>query len=144
MIPNDLGKRIRAARAYAGLEIDVLADAMSLTPQLLGRIEAGVEALPDDDARSVIRGVAGITRLPEAIFTVDLATLRGEESPTSIAEALSAKIDAALERMDEVIAQAEQQMTRGAEQLDRFIAHQHEDRDLLRTIADHVGVDRGE
>lgn len=137
MIPNDFGKRVRGARAYAGLHLDSLADAMAITPQLLGRIEAGVEQLADDDARAIIRGVAAITRLPEALFTVDLATLEGEEAPQTVV----AKVDEALGQMHDVIAEARSQMRRGKEQLDRFIAHQHEDRDLWREIARKVGVD---
>jgi hypothetical protein len=42
--------------------------------------------------------------------------------------------------MDHVIAEAEKQMSRGKEQLDRFIASREPDRELLRRIAAHLDI----
>lgn len=138
---EDFGRRLRAASAYAGLTVEQVADALGMTPAALGRVEAGAEKLEDDERRALMGAVARVTGLPEAFFTISLAQLVGEEIPEAIVAGLSRKIDEALARMDLVIAQAEAQMTRGKEQLDRFIAHQHEDRDLWRRIAEKVGVD---
>jgi transcriptional regulator with XRE-family HTH domain len=98
-VGDDLGKRIRAARAYAGLSQETLADGISLTLHAMQRIEAGVEQLAEDDRRSLVRGVAASTGLPEQFFTVDYASLAAEEAPE---EELSS-LGAALERIDLVL-----------------------------------------
>jgi transcriptional regulator with XRE-family HTH domain len=137
---DDLGKRIAAARAYAGISQEVLADGISLTIHAIQRLEAGVEDLSESDRWSVIRAVAASTRLPDAFFTADFDTLAHDEPPEQKLDRLEHKIDAALKRMDDVVAEAENQMTRGKEQLDRFIAAQEPDRDLLRRVAAHLDV----
>jgi transcriptional regulator with XRE-family HTH domain len=140
-VTEDFGRRLRAASAYAGLTVDQVADALGMTPAALGRIEAGAEQLEGDERRALMGAVARVTGLPEAFFTISLAQLVGEEVPESIVDGLSRKIDEALAAMDLVVAEAQEQMTRGKDQLDRFISHQHEDRDLWRKIAEKVGVD---
>lgn len=140
-VGDDLGKRITAARAYAGLSQETLADGVSLTLHAIQRIEAGVEQLTPGDRRSLIRTVAASTRLPEQFFTVDYSDLAAEKAPEDELARLEAKIDTALERMDRVVEEAETQMTRGKEQLDRFVEVQQPERDLLRRIAEHLGVE---
>jgi transcriptional regulator with XRE-family HTH domain len=139
-LPDDIGKRIAAARAYAGIDVESLADAISLTPPLVRRIEAGLQDLPEGDQWSMIHAVAGTTRLPEQFFTVEWTTLVGVAPPEDRLAQLERTVAAALVRMDRVVAEAESQMTRGKKQLDRFIEHQAPDRELLRKIAEHLGI----
>jgi transcriptional regulator with XRE-family HTH domain len=140
-VGDDLGKRIAAARAYAGISLETLADGISLTPYAIQRIEAGIETLSQGDRRSLVKSVAASTRLPEQFFTVDYAELAAEKAPEDELARLEGKIDTALERMDRVVEEAEGQMTRGKKQLDRFIEVQQPERDLLRRIAEHLGVE---
>jgi transcriptional regulator with XRE-family HTH domain len=137
---DDLGKRIAAARAYAGISQEVLADGISLTIHAVQRLEAGVEDLSESDRWSVIRAVAASTRLPDAFFTADFDSLIHDEPPEQKLDRLEHKIDQALERMDQVVAEADRQMTRGKEQLDRFVQAQERDRDLHRKIAEQLGI----
>jgi transcriptional regulator with XRE-family HTH domain len=138
--PADFGKRIAAARAYSGIDLDSLADSLSLSPHALHRIEAGLEDLDETQRWGLIKAIAAATRLPEQFLTVDFDSLATDEPPERKLDQLEAKIDAALARMDEVVAEAEGQMTRGKKQLDRFIEHQQPERDLLRRIAEHLNI----
>jgi transcriptional regulator with XRE-family HTH domain len=140
-VGDDLGKRIAAARAYAGISQEVLADAISLTLHAVQRIEAGVEELKEGDRWSPHHTEAAATRLPEQFFTVDFEDLQADRAPEDRLSALEQKIDTALARMDQVVVDAEGQMTRGKTQLDRFIEHQKPERDLLRRIAEHLDVE---
>lgn len=134
-LPHDIGKRITAARAYAGIDVEGLADAVGLSAPLLRRIEAGLEDLREGDWWSTIHAVAGTTRLPEQFFTVEWDTLAGAAPPEDRLAELEEKVNVALARMDRVVAEAEAQMTRGKEQLDRFIEAQGPDRAMLYRIA---------
>lgn len=140
-LPDDIGKRIAAARAYAGIDVESLADAISLTPPLVRRIEAGLQDLPEGDKWSMIHAVAGATRLPEQFFTVEWSTLAGAAPPEDRLAQLERLVRVALSQMDRVVAEADAQMSRGKGQLDRFIEHQAPDRDLLRKIASHLGIE---
>lgn len=137
---DDLGKRIAAARAYAGISQDGLADSISVSKHALQRIEAGLEEFGESERWALIHAIALATRLPEQFFTVDFTVLKGDEPPEEKLDRLEAKIDAALARMDDVVKEAENQMSRGKEQLDRFIDAQQPERDLLRLIAEHLGI----
>lgn len=103
--PDDLGQRVRAARAYAGISREMLADAMGLKSATLGRIEAGVEPLAGDDRRAIIHSVATVTGIPEAAFTVDYAELVGEPSPETTLHQLERKLDETLAEMREMVAE---------------------------------------
>jgi transcriptional regulator with XRE-family HTH domain len=140
MSAEDLGKRITAARSYAGIDIPSLADAISVTPAALQRWEAGLEELAEGDMWTLIKAIADATRLPEQFFTVDFQSLVGEEPPEARLARLERKVDEALARMDLVAAEADRQMTRGKKQLDRFIANMEPERELLRRIAAHLDV----
>jgi len=131
---DDLGKRIAAARAYAGLSAESLADSINLTPTAINRLEAGVEELDGEEHWAVIKNVSAATGCPVAFFTTDFAALASGEAPSERLERLEQKVDEALSRMDDVVREAENQMTRGKEQLDRFIAAQDADRDTLHRI----------
>jgi transcriptional regulator with XRE-family HTH domain len=137
---DDLGKRIAAARAYAGLSPETLADSISLTAAAIHRIEAGLEKLPEEERWSVIRAVSAATDCPIAFFTTDFASLDAGVPPEQKLARLEGQVDNALRRMDEVIREAKDQMNRGKDQLDRFIEHQAPDHDLLLRIAEHLGV----
>jgi transcriptional regulator with XRE-family HTH domain len=138
---KDLGKRIRAARAYAGIGQENLADSIGVSPHLLQRVEAELEEFGESERWSLIRAIAQATRLPEQWFTVDFDSLAREEAPEDKLGRLEGKVDAALARMDQVVAEAEDQMTRGKLQLDRFIETQATDRGLLHRIASRLDVD---
>jgi len=137
---DDLGRRIAAARAYAGLSAESLADSINMTPTAINRLEAGIEELDGEEYWAVIKNVSAATACPVAFFTTDFASLARGEAPTERLESLEKKIDDALERMNCVADEADQQMARGKEQLDRFIEHQAPDRELLRAIATHLGL----
>jgi len=139
-LPDDIGQRIAAARAYAGLSREALADSLGLTPAALQRLEAGVTDLRVEQQWGMLSAVAEATRVPLQAFTTDFGVLDGTMPPDERLSQLEAKIDQALARMDDVAKEADFQMTRGKEQLDRFIETQQSDRDLLRRIAEHVGV----
>lgn len=141
MSAEDLGKRVSAARAYRGMDVASLADAVGLTPTLLQRFEVGTEELSDEAERSLLEAVAEVTRLPVQFFTVAFAGLADEGAPSSRLHTLEQKVDEALARMDLVVAEAEGQMTRGKKQLDRFIKTMGPDRELIRAIARHLGVE---
>jgi transcriptional regulator with XRE-family HTH domain len=139
-LPDDTGHRITAARAYAGLSQEALADSLGITVPALQRIEAGLAEQSTEDEWAILRGVSAATRVPLQAFTVDFGLLDGTAPPEARLAQLEQKIDQALARMDQVAKEADFQMTRGKQQLDRFIEAQQSDRDLLRRIADHVGV----
>ncbi len=139
-LPDDIGRRISAARAYAGLSVEALADSIGLKHEVLQRLEAGAEVLTEEEWWGIVRNVGAITRVPVQAFSVEFGTLDGTQPPEVRLTQLEEKIDEALARMDEVAEEADRQMTRGKEQLDRFIETQQSDRDLLRRIAEHVGV----
>lgn len=73
---SHLSKCITAARAYAGLERDTLADGISMTPTGLQRVEAGVGDLSPEEQRTLVENVAFSTGLPEQFFTVDWDVLQ--------------------------------------------------------------------
>jgi transcriptional regulator with XRE-family HTH domain len=140
MSAEDLGKRIAAARAYRGMELASLADAINVTPAVLQRLETGLEDLDEGAEWALLEVVAGATRLPTQFFTVDFQALPNEGAPTSRLERLEQKVDEALERMDGVVREADGQMTRGKDQLDRFIETMGPDRDLLQKIARRLDI----
>jgi transcriptional regulator with XRE-family HTH domain len=140
MSVEELGKRIAAARAYRGMDVASLADAVRLTPTVLQRFEVGTEDLGEEAQRALLEAVADATRLPIQFFAVDFQSLPDEGPPSSRLAALEAKVDEALLRMDRVVAEADAQMTRGKEQLDRFIETMGPDRELIRKIAAHLGI----
>ncbi len=141
--PDDLGKRVAAARAMASIDRDTLADSTGMTSHVLQRIESGLEDLDDSGRRAIIGVVAAATRLPEQFFTVDYWALDRDTPPEDKLNTLERKIDMALARMDEVVREAEGQMTRGKDQLDRFIEVQARDREIMRRVAAHLGIDPG-
>jgi transcriptional regulator with XRE-family HTH domain len=140
MSVSDLGKRITAARGYRAMDLASLADSINVTAPALQRFEAGVEPLSEGDQWALIGAIAEATQLPVSFFTTDFQSLPNEGPPEARLDRLEHKIDHALERMDKVIEEAENQMARGKEQLDRFIAAQEPERDLLRRVAAHLDV----
>lgn len=68
MDASELGKRIRAARAYAGLSQDELAELIQISQPTLARIEKG-----ERQARWIeVMGIAEVTQLPRVWFTEEL------------------------------------------------------------------------
>lgn len=137
---NDLGKRIKAARAYAGISQENLADSISISHHALQRIEAELDQADGSERWALIHAIAQATRLPEQWFTADFEALPREQPPEEKLDRLERKIDSALERMGSVADEADRQMTRGKEQLDRFIETQQTDRHLLREIAKRLDI----
>jgi transcriptional regulator with XRE-family HTH domain len=137
---DDLGKRIAAARAYTGWDRDTLADGVGITAAALQRIEVGDEELTEEERFALINAVAEATRIPAGYFTTHLDAMIGEDSPAARLDRLERKIDEALGRMDGVAREADRQMSRGKEQLDRFIASMQPNEELLRRIAAHLDV----
>lgn len=73
-MPN-LGRRIRAARAHAGISRDALAESLTFSTGRLERLEAGVDEPADDKMPEVIKELAAATRLPASFFTGDFDSL---------------------------------------------------------------------
>jgi transcriptional regulator with XRE-family HTH domain len=154
---DDLGKRIAAARGYTGMSIQSLADAVNVTVPALERFEGGLEDLSEGDCWALVKAIAAATRLPEQFFTVDFESLIADEPPEvklsrleqradetlSLMNDMAGVVNEALARMNEVSREADAQMTRGKEQLDRFVEHQAPDHELLVRIAEHLGVTPG-
>jgi transcriptional regulator with XRE-family HTH domain len=69
-MPN-LGRRIRAARAHAGISRETLAESLSFSAARLERLEAGIDEPSDGERYDVIRELADATRLPTGFFTSD-------------------------------------------------------------------------
>ena len=78
---DDLGKRISAARAYAGINRTTLADGLTISKPALERLESGLEVPEGSERRSKIKDLAIATQLPEQFFTADYAELAAETSP---------------------------------------------------------------
>lgn len=70
-----LGRRIRAARAHAGISRDTLADSLSFSAARLERLEAGLDEPSDEQLSTIIKELADATGLPERFFTGDYDTL---------------------------------------------------------------------
>jgi transcriptional regulator with XRE-family HTH domain len=68
---TNLGRRIRAARAHAGISRETLAESLAFTVGRLERLEAGVDEPSGREREDVIRELADATRLPTRFFTVD-------------------------------------------------------------------------
>jgi transcriptional regulator with XRE-family HTH domain len=102
----ELGKRIAAARAYAGWERDTLADGIGMTPATLQRIETGDEALEIGDTQfwSVVQAVAATTRLPTQFFTLDFSTFPEDGPPEA---RLEQRIEPLLDHLERVLAHVE-------------------------------------
>lgn len=71
-----LGRRVRAARAHAGISRDTLAESLSFSSARLERLEAGIDE-PDSETRmaEVIGELADATHLPASFFTGDFGSL---------------------------------------------------------------------
>jgi hypothetical protein len=87
---DDLGRRIAAARAYAG-EIGraELAARISSTEDAIKQLEAGVPHLDETTRVVVIKAIADACGLPYAFFTVNW-----EEMPDLLPQAASADLEA--------------------------------------------------
>lgn len=75
--PNELGNRLRAARGYAAMSQDELANRLGMSLPTFQRTEMGQRGLKPYEKRALVEAVADETGLPSAFFTVDLAELGG-------------------------------------------------------------------
>jgi transcriptional regulator with XRE-family HTH domain len=73
---EEIRRRIRAARAYAGYSLDELADRVGFGRQTLVRIEQGERQAK----RMELREIAVVCGLPYEFFTSDFDQLRGDRS----------------------------------------------------------------
>ena len=79
----ETAKRVRAARAYAGLTICELADRLGVGVQTIKRVEAGRRTVRTYE----LIGIAECCGLPREFFQVDFAQVKGTEP--SLAEAVA-------------------------------------------------------
>jgi transcriptional regulator with XRE-family HTH domain len=84
-VPDDFGRRIKAARAYAGegtsqMSQATLAAEIGVSTGTLKALEAGTRAVKDFEAPGVIARVSEATGLPPGFFSIDWSLLRGAES----------------------------------------------------------------
>jgi transcriptional regulator with XRE-family HTH domain len=122
----DLGRRIRAARAHAGISRDTLAESLSFPLARLERLEAGLDAPSDDRMGAVIKEIAEATRLPEQFFIEDWGAMKWEIPPGEKLSRLEQKLDDTVELINSVLEDAMVQVGRVAERLDEEI-EQHKD-----------------
>jgi transcriptional regulator with XRE-family HTH domain len=81
MSAEELGKRVRAARAYAGWSQDELAEKIQVSQPTLARIEKG-----ERQARWIeVMGIAEVTGLPRIWFTGELPSDL-DASPETVGE----------------------------------------------------------
>jgi transcriptional regulator with XRE-family HTH domain len=71
----DLGRRIRAARAHAGISRATLAESLSFSPGRLERLESGLDEPTGENLERVVEELAKATRVPERFFTGDFHAL---------------------------------------------------------------------
>jgi transcriptional regulator with XRE-family HTH domain len=69
---EEIGRRVRAARAYAGLTIGALADSLGMGARTIKRIECGER----DARRYELIGIAEACGLPREFFELDFDLLR--------------------------------------------------------------------
>ncbi len=140
MSGTDLGRRIAAARAYTGMSVQSLADAVNVTVPALERFENDLADLSEDDRWALLCAIANATRLPTQFFTVDFATLPDEGPPSLRLAALEGKVESGLEEARRIGQEAQATMDQGKDQLQQFLAAMEPDRDLIRQIAAHLGI----
>lgn len=114
-LPDDMGQRISAARAYAHLSEEALADSLGLTVPALQLIEAGLSPMSAEQWFGLLERVEEVTHIPQQAFLVDFATLQVPAAPSAR------------------LAGVEQTLT-------RLVAAQEADHALLLRIAQQVGV----
>jgi transcriptional regulator with XRE-family HTH domain len=105
---DELAKRLRAARGYAGLSQEGLAAQVGISPATLKRVESGQRSLRRFERQAFIAAVADATGLPVRWFTVDFETLA---APESLSEAVprdpewfEAKVRDALSALQDALA----------------------------------------
>src|SRR3954453_22620459 len=94
---SEIARRVRAARAYAGLSVNELANRIGLGLQTIKRIESGKRAA----RRFEIWAIAEACNLPREFFEIDLDLLSRRSS--ALQETL-ARVDERLERLENLIA----------------------------------------
>lgn len=72
---DELAKRVRAARGYAGMAQPELAGKLGVSTSTLKRIEGGKTSLQGFERDGFIRAAADATDLPAEFFTVDRESL---------------------------------------------------------------------
>jgi transcriptional regulator with XRE-family HTH domain len=79
---SEVAKRVRAARAYAGLSIPELADELGVGAQTIKRVEAGTRR----PRRYELWGIADICGLPRWFFEADLASVGPDDLGARVGE----------------------------------------------------------
>jgi transcriptional regulator with XRE-family HTH domain len=90
---TEIARRVRAARAYAGLSVNELAERIGLGLQTIKRIESGKRAA----RRFEIWAIAEACNLPREFFEIDLDLLSRRSA--ALQETL-ARVDERLERLE--------------------------------------------
>jgi ribosome-binding protein aMBF1 (putative translation factor) len=72
---GDFGRRVRAARAHAGISRETLAASLTFPAERLERLEAGLDEPTEDKMLVVVKELADATRLPEQFFTGDFDSM---------------------------------------------------------------------
>lgn len=92
MDAREIGRRLRAARGYGGLEAKQAADALNVSTSTLYRIEDGERELSDREKSFIARA----TGLPVEFFAMSFT--RGNEEPSEMS-ALRRRVEALEERV---------------------------------------------
>lgn len=138
----EMGKRIRAARGYAGLNQPELAELVEISATMLKRIELDQRGLKSYEIRGITERIADVCGLPAQFFTADLAQLepgwqapedqlaRLEAGATAVLEMLNgltgrfdtvgAQLNAVIATADALEIRASEQLATGSASLERF------------------------
>jgi transcriptional regulator with XRE-family HTH domain len=124
----EVGRRIRAARAYADIKQPHLAAQLGVSRDTVYRLEKGGRQLrPLENEEALLERIADLCGLPAAFFTIDLAELdmlaTPEDRELLAREASRAAADEEEEGLDP--------LARIQRSLNRIEANQHHFRELL-------------
>ena len=92
----ELARRVRAARAYAGLSRGELAEKIGMSEATLKRVELGERGLGDLEADTFVHRVAAAANLPAEFLTAPFERLAVPADAGSQLDRLERKVDALL------------------------------------------------
>lgn len=94
---EELARRVRAARAYAGITQEDLSARLGVSVVTYKRIEAGRR----DISLEEVRRVSEITEMPVAFFTDDISSLSGSGSSQEL-EDLRGQLSGLVDRLADI------------------------------------------
>lgn len=88
---SEVGRRIAAARAYAGIKSQAKLGELlgGVSQSTMQRLEAGGRGLKPYEQRTLLAAIAEVCELPAAWFTADFSRLDEISAPLDLADALT-------------------------------------------------------